>query len=138
MKIYTYLSIILFSFVSQQVQAGGEPVPEVSPEVRLESATEHLSGQSNQIAVFTKGLICSSCAIGIRIHSKKLDFVDTKKLSKGTDLDIKNQLVIVAIKEGDTYDANKVRDAIYKAGYDPVHYYAWDGEAVSMKNFTQE
>ena len=138
MKIYTYLSILLFTFASLPLQAAKEVPVEVSPETRLESATEHLSGLSNQIAVYTKGLICSSCGIGIRVHNKKLDFVDTKKFSKGIELDIKNQLVIVAIKVGETYDANKVRDAITKAGYDPVHYYAWDGEAVSMKAFTEK
>ncbi|MDA9317498.1 hypothetical protein N9Q19_01705, partial [Puniceicoccaceae bacterium] len=89
-------------------------------------------------AVYTKGAICSSCAIGIRIHNKKLGFVDTKKFNSGIQLDVKNQLVIVALKEGEAYDANKVRDAIYKAGYDPVHYYMWDGEAVSMKAFAKE
>lgn len=138
MKIYIYLSILLFKFASLPLQAAEEAVPEVSSETRLESATEHLNGQPNRLAVYTRGAICSSCAIGIRIHNKKLGFVDTKKFNSGIQLDVKNQLVIVALKEGEAYDANKVRDAIYKAGYDPVHYYMWDGEAVSMKAFAKE
>lgn len=136
MKIYTYISILILSF-SLQLNAE-EALPEVSSETRLESATEHLTDQPNQIAVYTKGAICSSCAIGIRIHNKKLGFVDTKKFNSGILLDVKNQLVVVALKEGETYDANKVRDAIHKAGYDPVHYYVWDGKAVSMKAFAEK
>lgn len=137
MKIHTYFSILLLTCASLTLQAD-ESALEVSSETRLESATEHLTGQPNQIAVFTKGLICSSCGIGIRVHNKKLDFVDIGKFRQGIELDIKNQLVIVALEEGEDYDANLVRDAIYNAGYEPVHYYIWDGKAVLMQTFTEK
>jgi hypothetical protein len=79
----------------------------------------------NYLAVHTKGLVCSSCGIGLRIHTSKLEGVDKSQLTKGVDLDVKKQLVLVAFKPDAAIDVDGVREAIYKAGYDPVHYYLW-------------
>ena len=79
----------------------------------------------NYLAVYTKGLVCSSCGIGLRIHSSKLEGVDKSQLTNGVDLDVKKQLVLVAFKPDAAIDVDGVREAIYNAGYDPVHYYIW-------------
>ena len=72
-----------------------------------------------------QGLVCSSCAIGLRIHTSKLEGVDKSQLTKGVDLDVKKQLVLVAFKSDAAIDVDGVREAIYNAGFDPVHYYIW-------------
>ena len=41
-----------------------------NPQNRQQSAHRYLNGQANQIAVYTKGLVCSSCGIGLRVHLK--------------------------------------------------------------------
>jgi hypothetical protein len=51
--------------------------------------------------------------------------VDQSQLTKGVDLDVHKQLVLVAFKPGAAIDVDGVREAIYNAGYDPVHYYIW-------------
>jgi hypothetical protein len=79
----------------------------------------------NYLAVHTRGLVCSSCGIGLRIHTSKLEGVDKSQLTKGVDLDVKKQLVLVAFKPDVPIDVDGVREAIYNAGYDPVHYYLW-------------
>lgn len=109
--------------------------PEASSEDRLESAVEYIDGQSQQVAIYTKGLVCSSCGIGLRIHLKKVDGIDKKQFDKGVFIDAEKQLVIVAFKEGATPDVEAVREAIYNAGYDPAHYYVWTGAEVAKKDF---
>jgi len=135
MKFYKH-TLLIISLLFPFLLNAESKVEGASPETRLEQATKHIEGNPDQIAVFTKGLICSSCGIGIRRHIKKLDFVDQKQLEKGIELDIKNQLALVAIKKGEAYDANLVRDAIFNAGYDPIHYYKLDGKSVVRAEFT--
>jgi len=99
--------------------------PEATPELRDQAAKVMLENRPNYLAVHTKGLVCSSCGIGLRIHTSKLEGVDKSQLTKGVDLDVKKQLVLVAFKPDAAIDVDGVREAIYKAGYDPVHYYLW-------------
>ena len=99
--------------------------PEATPELRDQAAKVMLENHPNYLAVHTKGLVCSSCGIGLRIHTSKLEGVDKSQLTKGVDLDVKKQLVLVAFKPDAAIDVDGVRMAIYNAGYDPVHYYLW-------------
>ena len=137
MKIYNYLSILLISFapIYTEAKSGG---PEASPKSRLESATKYLTDQPNLIAVYAKGLVCSSCAIGLRIHIKKLASVDQERFSKGVELDPERQLVVVAFKVGVVPEIDRIREAIFDAGYDPEHYFTWDGETVRKQTFTKK
>ena len=109
-----------------------------SSEVRLESAQSHLSGNPNQIAFYSKGLVCSSCAIGLRIHIKKLDGIDRNKLDDGIHLDAKNQLLIVAFEQGFVPNILKIIRAIDKAGYESTHYYRIIGEVVQINTLKEE
>lgn len=99
--------------------------PEATPELRDQAAKVMLENRPNYLAVHTRGLVCSSCGIGLRIHTSKLDAVDKSQFTKGVDLDVKKQLVFVAFKPDAGIDVDGVREAIYNAGYDPVHYYLW-------------
>ncbi|MGJ8652914.1 MAG: hypothetical protein ACSHX8_06535 [Opitutaceae bacterium] len=107
-------------------------------ENRLAGATEHLTGKPNQIAIFARGLVCSSCGIGLRIHLKKLDGIDKAQLDKGILLDAKNQLTLVAFESSEAVDVEAARKAVYKAGYEPTHYYQWDGESVVIHKLAEE
>ena len=84
-----------------------------------------LENHSNFLAIHTKGLVCNSCSIGLRIHIGKLDGVNKSQLTTGVDLDVEKQLVLVAFKPDAAIDVDGVREAIYNAGYDPVYYYLW-------------
>ncbi|MBL00502.1 MAG: hypothetical protein CMI34_03720 [Opitutales bacterium] len=94
-------------------------------EFRDQAAIGMVENHPNYIAVYTKGLVCNSCGIGLRIHIGKLDGVDKSRLTKGVDLDVEKQFVLVAFKLDAAIDVESVRKAIYNAGYDPVHYYLW-------------
>ena len=106
-----------------------------SSEMRLESAQSHLSGNPNQMAFYSKGLVCSSCAIGLRIHLKKLDGINRDKLDDGMLLDAKNQLLVVAFKQGFVPNIQEIIGAIDKAGYETTHYYRTIGEVVQIQSF---
>ena len=55
---------------------------------------------------------------------KKLKFIDSKRYRRGVDMDVKNQLLTVALKKGQTADYPAMRAEIYAAGYDPVEWFA--------------
>ena len=118
------LSIFALTFLAIATQARITE-PETTPELRDQAAKRMVENHPNFLAIHTKGLVCNSCGIGLRIHIGKLDGVDKSQLTKGVDLDVKNQLVLVAFKLDAAIDVNGVREAIYNAGYDPVSYYLW-------------
>ena len=101
--------------------------PSATSEFRDQAAIGMVENHPNYLAVHTKGLVCNSCGIGLRIHIGKLDGVDKSQLTKGVDLDVEKQLVLVAFELDVAIDVDGVREAIYNAGYDPVHYYLWTG-----------
>ena len=118
------LSIFALSSLAMAAQVRSTEVGD-SSELRDQAAKEMVENHPNYLAVYTKGLVCSSCGIGLRIHSSKLEGVDKSQLTNGVDLDVKKQLVLVAFKPDVAIDVDGVREAIYNAGYDPVHYYIW-------------
>ena len=92
-------------------------------EMRLESAQSYLSGNPSHMAFYSKGLVCSSCAIGLRIHIREIDGIDRNKLDDGMLLDAKNQLLIIAFLQGFVPNIQKIITAIDNAGYETTHYY---------------
>ena len=118
------LSIIALTSLAIATQARSTE-PKATSELRDQAAKRMVENHPNFLAIHTKGLVCSSCGIGLRIHASKLEGVDKSQLTKGVDLDVEKQLVLVAFKPDATIDVDGVREAIYNAGYDPVHYYLW-------------
>ncbi len=118
------LSIFALTSLAMTTQARSTDTGD-SSEVRDQAAKGMVENHPNYLAVHIKGLVCSSCAIGLRIHTSKLEGVDKSQLTKGVDLDAKKQLVLVAFKSDAAIDVDGVREAIYNAGFDPVHYYIW-------------
>jgi hypothetical protein len=118
------LSFFALTFLAMATQARSTETGDTS-EARDQAAKGMVENHPNYLAIHTKGLVCSSCGIGLRIHASKLEGVDKSQLNKGVDLDVKKQLVLVAFKPGAVIDVDGVREAIYNAGFDPVHYYIW-------------
>ena len=111
------------------------PYSIASSEMRLESAKSYLSENPNLMAFYSRGLVCSSCAIGLRIHVNKLDGINRNKLDDGMLLDAKNQLLIVAFEQGFVPNIQEIFRAITKAGYETTHYYKLINEVVQIQSF---
>jgi hypothetical protein len=127
------LSIFALTSLAMTTQARSTDTGDTS-EVRDQAAKGMVVNHPNYLAVHTRGLVCSSCGIGLRIHTSKLEGVDKSQLTKGVDLDVKKQLVLVAFKPDVPIDVDGVREAIYNAGYDPVHYYLWTETGGTTQN----
>ncbi|MEC8208864.1 MAG: hypothetical protein VX051_00245 [Verrucomicrobiota bacterium] len=118
------LSIFALTSLAIATQARSTE-PKATSELRDQAAKMMIENHPNFLAIYTRGLVCNSCGIGLRIHTSKLDGVDKSQLTRGVDLDVENQLVLVAFKSDATIDVDGVRESIYNAGYDPIHYYLW-------------
>lgn len=140
MYLKTFFLLALCFTLNTFLQAAKE-YPEASRENRVAAAKAILAKDSDVVTVFAKGLCCPSCAIGIRKKVGKLDFVDTKRLKKGVDLDAKMQLATIALKKGATPELDALAKAIDDAGYDGVHlFHLEDGEMreVPLPRFIQK
>ena len=109
--------------------------PIATSETRLTQATELVGGQLQQRAVYVKGLVCSSCGIGLRVHLSKVEGIDKNQFKKGVAINAENQLVVIAFKEGVEPDMDAVRQAIANAGYEAAHYYQWVDGIVQQASF---
>ncbi len=101
----------------------GKHAPEITDSARQQAAIQQLNGSSNQIAVYVKGAICSSCAIGVRKKISKLDFVDRTQFKKGISMDAKTQLILVGVKTGSAPDPALIKKAVADAGYEAPYYF---------------
>ncbi|PDH29738.1 MAG: hypothetical protein CNE95_04190 [Puniceicoccaceae bacterium MED-G30] len=137
MKILVYIPFLAATLFTAPLHAQ-RPEPLVSPEIRLEAAQSYLQNQTTQIGVYAKGLVCSSCGIGLRVHLSKLDSIDKKQFKKGIFLDASKQLLILALKPGAQADIGAIRQAIVDAGYDPSQYFLWKNGEVEVHSFSKE
>ena len=92
-----------------------------------------LEDNPNTVVLKVKGLVCSSCAIGVRIHLSRMDGIDISKFNKGIMLDSTSQYVLVAIK--DNIDFQKINESITNAGYNLHHLCYIDNGLVKRINF---
>ena len=113
-----YTLVILLSFLSNSYGSGvhASEINETECSERMQTLLEE---HPDAIIIHVKGLVCSSCGIGIRIGLAKIDGLDRSKFTKGVKLDSTNQYVLLAAKE--PLDFNLIFEKIYKAGYDPLH-----------------
>ncbi|MGB0344523.1 MAG: hypothetical protein ACPGGJ_03925 [Coraliomargarita sp.] len=137
MKILSYISFVAALLLAVPIHAQKRQ-PLVSPETRLEAAQSYLQNQTNQIGIYAKGLVCSSCGIGLRVHLSKLDSIDKKQFKKGVFLDASKQLLILALKPGAQADIGGIRQAIVDAGYDPSQYFLWKDGKVEAHPFAED
>lgn len=137
MKISTYIPFLAAILLAVPLHAQKRQ-PLVSPEIRLEAAQSYLQNQPDQIGVYAKGLVCSSCGIGLRVHLSKLDSINKKQFKKGVFLDASKQLLILALKPDTAPDIGAIRQAIVDAGYDPSQYFLWKDGEVEMHPFAED
>tara|TARA_B100001769_G_scaffold260500_1_gene241176 strand:- start:1007 stop:1396 length:390 start_codon:yes stop_codon:yes gene_type:complete len=102
---------------------GNAQFPSLSEESCETRTALLLESHENTIVIHIKGMVCSSCGIGVNFTLNRLDFVDNSRFERGVLLDARNQFAIVAYNSIEEIDAKKIRQAIINAGYDPLHYY---------------
>ena len=100
-----------------------EDKEEARPEVRLEAAKKTLLNSSKISLVYVKGLVCPSCAIGVRKNLSKMKGVDKKRFKDGIDMDPETQLVAIALKDGAELDNKDLIERVVDAGYVAVEEY---------------
>ena len=94
----SFIFFILSIFVSTYVLADDDK-EEAPVEVRLLGAKKILLEQANIALVYVKGLVCPSCAIGVRENLSKMKGVDKSRFRDGIDMNPDTQLVTIAFKE---------------------------------------
>ena len=65
----------------------------------------------------------------------KLKFVDKNRFKKGVDMDVKNQLLSVALREGGNPDYPAIGREVDKAGYVAVEWFALEKEKLKIHPF---
>ena len=119
------LILLLFStlFFSSHFVMANEDKEEARPEVRLEAAKKTLLNSSKISLVYVKGLVCPSCAIGVRKNLSKMKGVDKKRFKDGIDMNPETQLVAIALKDGAELDNKDLIERVVDAGYVAVEEY---------------
>lgn len=70
--------------------------------------------------VDVNGIVCEFCSFGVAKKIRKLPFIDKDRLNDGVDVDIENQKVTIAVKDGADLDEKALFAAIESGGYNPV------------------
>lgn len=135
MKIHTIIAAIT-AFVMPTSLIAKDGDPDIQPKQRLVAAKKILKNQKNKVSVYVKGLVCSSCSIGVKIHLRKLDGVDKSQKNKGVTLDINSQLATISLKDGATLKQSDILAAIKKSGYEAETVFKWNGSKISAKSLT--
>ena len=119
--LFAFITAVLL-FVSPATY-GNEEKEEITPEARLKAAKKLLSVSSDISLIYVKGLVCPSCAIGVRKNLSKMKGVDKKRFKDGIDMDADTQLVKIALKDKTTIDNKDLIARVDDAGYDAVEQY---------------
>ncbi len=134
------LFLILFAtllFFSNFVMADDDKV-EARPEVRLTAAKKTLLESSQISLIYVKGLVCPSCAIGIRKNLSKMKGVDKKRFKDGIDMNPETQLVTIALKNGAKLDSKDLIERVMDAGYTAVEEYRLHENHLDALQFKQD
>ena len=115
--------------------AAADGDPDAKQEVRNVAAVKLLKERKDVSLLYVKGLVCPSCAIGIRVKVGKLPFVDSTRYKRGIDMDTKTQLLTVALLPGVKADANGLNKAITAAGYEAAERYSLVGGKLKTTAF---
>ncbi len=132
-KIKFILMIISLLCFNTNIYAMHEGEHESEKSVQ-EFSLNNLDLKPNEIVLEVHGVVCSFCSQGIQKKLSKLSFVDTKKFTKGSEINIENQTVKIAIKENKKADLDVIFNSIKSGGYNPIKAYFLDsnGKVKSM------
>ena len=131
------LSSLLVALTSSFLLAN-EDKEEARPEVRLAAAKETLLESSKISLVYVKGLVCPSCAIGIRKNLSKMKGVDKKRFKDGIDMNPETQLVSIALKDGAKLNSKDLIERVVDAGYVAVEEYRLHESHLDALQFKQD
>ena len=109
--------------------------PDVKQEVRNVAAAKLLKERKDVSLLYVKGLVCPSCAIGIRVKVGKLPFVDSTRYKRGIDMDTKTQLLTIALLPGAKANIGELDKAITNAGYEPAEWYSLENGKLKATAF---
>ena len=134
------LILLLFStlFFSSHFVMANDDKEEVRPEVRLTAAKKTLLEKTQISVIYVKGLVCPSCAIGIRKNLSKMKGVDKKRFKDGIDMNPETQLVTIALKEGAELDNKDLIERVVDAGYFAVEEYKLHENHLDAHQFKQD
>ncbi|MEC8866974.1 MAG: heavy metal-associated domain-containing protein, partial [Verrucomicrobiota bacterium] len=108
---FTFVAIATLTLLSSFVWADDDK-EEARPEVRLAAAKEVLMESANISLLYLRGLVCPSCAIGVRKNLSKMEGVDKKRFKDGIDMNPETQLVTVALKDGASLDNKELLERV--------------------------
>ena len=111
--------------------------PDAKQEARAAAAIKLLKERKDVSLSYVKGLVCPSCALGIRIKVSKLPFVDSTRYKRGVDMDARTQLLTVALLPGLKPNDESLAKAITAAGYDPVERYSLKSGQLESHPYTK-
>ena len=121
-------------FISSNYIFANEDKEDALPEERLETAKEILKSSANISLIYVKGLVCPSCAIGIRKNLSKMLGVDRSRFKDGIDMDPETQLVTISLREGVSLDNKDLIELVEDAGYTAIEEYKLhDGHLDALK-----
>lgn len=123
MKHRQILFLLITLFISSNFIVANEDKEEARPEVRLEAAKKILLDSSSISLIYVEGLVCPSCAIGIRKNLSKMLGVDRTRFKDGIDMNPETQLVTIAFKEGISIDNKDLIELVEDAGYTAIEEY---------------
>lgn len=123
MKLSQILLLLITLFISSNFIVANEDKEEARPEVRLEAAKKILLDSSSISLIYVEGLVCPSCAIGIRKNLSKMLGVDRSRFKDGIDMNPETQLVTIAFKEGISIDNKDLIELVEDAGYTAIEEY---------------
>lgn len=138
MKFRTILLLLSTLLISSQFMIANEDKEEARPEVRLAAAKETLLESSEISLVYVKGLVCPSCAIGIRKNLSKMKGVDKKRFKDGIDMNPETQLVSIALKDGAKLNSKDLIERVEDAGYVAVEEYRLHESHLDALQFKQD
>lgn len=131
------LSIALIS-ASSYLFAKDDDKAEAPVEVRLAAASKLLKNSSAISLVYVKGLVCPSCAIGVRKNLSKMKGVDKKRFRDGIDMNPETQLVTIALKDDGRIDNKDLMERVEDAGYIAVEEYKLHDDHIDAHRFQKD
>ena len=93
------------------------------------------SALAQDYVINVNGIVCGFCSLGVRKKVSKLPFIDQTRYNKGVKVEVENQMVTIAVKDGATLDRDALFAAIESGGYNPVKVYELgpDGQQIAIE-----
>jgi len=123
-SVKNWVAIMVMAALGVASATAADGDPDAKQEVRNIAAVKLLKERKDVSLLYVKGLVCPSCAIGIRVKVGKLPFVDSTRYKRGIDMDTKTQLLTIALLPGAKANAGELDKAITDAGYEPAEWYS--------------